>query len=110
MLLELGRAVSFLMSILSLYWAMLSAFFIPGSHWQERLALFAARIALAGCVCFLSALLFSTRSQSPRSTADASPISTLPMRLYLWSASAMIILFAVSWFLEEYYLPWARKS
>jgi hypothetical protein len=109
MFLELGKALSLLACILSLYWAMLSAFFIPGSHWQERLALFASRIALAGCICFCSALLFAIRTAAGAGEKP-SAASTLPMRLYLWAASGMAILFAVSWFLEEYYLPWALKS
>lgn len=109
MLLELGKAISFLSCILSLYWAMLSAFFVPGSHWQERLTLFAARIVVAGCICLLSALLFSARLGT-NSEPRPSVASTLPMRLYLWAAAGMSVFFAVSWFLEEYYLPWARKS
>jgi hypothetical protein len=108
MLLELGKAISFLSCILALYWAMLSAFFVPGTHWQERLALFAARIALAGCICFVSALFFSARSAA-NAAERPSPAATLPMRLYLWAAGGMCVFFAVSWFLEEYYLPWALK-
>jgi hypothetical protein len=108
MLLELGKVASFISCILSLYWAMLSAFFVPGAHWQERLALFAVRIAIAGCICFISALFFSARPIAS-GQARPSPIATLPMRLYLWAGCGMCLFFAVSWFIEEYYLPWALK-
>ncbi len=54
MLLELGRAVSFVLSILSLYTLLDSAFFVLGTTWAERLILSIARIGLAGCVCFAS--------------------------------------------------------
>ena len=36
-MLELAKAFSFLICILSLYWAAISAFFVPGTQWEERL-------------------------------------------------------------------------
>ncbi len=39
MLLEIGKALSFILSLLSLYPIVLSAFFVPGTHWEERLSL-----------------------------------------------------------------------
>jgi len=108
MLLELGKALSFFVSILSLYWVMVSAFFVPGSRWQERLALFALRAAVAGFVCLASGLLFCRRPRETRSSAP-SLVSTLPMQLYFWGISGMAALFLLSWYVEEYYLPWARR-
>jgi hypothetical protein len=32
-------------------------------------------------------------------------MSTLPVRMFLWAMAGMAILFMVSWFLEEYYVP-----
>ena len=58
MLLEIGKAVSFITSILSLCALLDSAFFVPGSRWEERLVGSLLRIALAGCVCFASGLRF----------------------------------------------------
>lgn len=109
MLVELGRAVSFILSILALYWVMLTAFFVPGARLQERLAECALRVALAGCVCFASGLLFSWRPATGQRTMP-SPISTLPMRLYFWGMAAMAGIFALSWYIEEFYLPLARKG
>jgi hypothetical protein len=109
MLLELGKSISFFLCILSLYWVMLSAFFVPGSRWQERLAACAVRVAVAGCFCFASGLLFAWRRDESREPGP-SPISTLPMRLFFWCVSGMSTIFLLSWYIEEYYLPWARKS
>jgi hypothetical protein len=109
MLLELSRAVSFFLCILSLYWVMLSAFFVPGSRWQERLTQCLFRAVLAACVCFASGLLFSARTATRR-TETVSPLSTLPVRLYCWGMGAIAILFFASWYLEEYYIPWAKKG
>ena len=101
MLLEVGKALSFFMSILSLYALLVSAFFVPGSRWEERLVGSLLRIALAGCMCFASGLLFrvSTEPGEPPVTR------TLPVRLFLWALAGMALLFVLSWYLEEYYVP-----
>ncbi len=103
MLHEIGRALSFFLSILSLFPVMGSAFFVPGSHWQERLAMSLMSIALAASVCFASGLLFSWPSAT--NPGGQSLTSTLPVRMFLWAVAGMAVLFAVSWYLEEYYVP-----
>ena len=109
MFLDLARAITFILSILMLYWVMLSAFFVPGTHWQERLAECALRIGLAACVCLASGLIFAWRPRTP-SKIGPSPIATLPMRLFFWGMGAMAGLFVLSWYLEEYFIPAAQKT
>jgi hypothetical protein len=104
MLLELGRTLSFFLSLLSLFPVLVSAFFEPGSRWQERLTVILLNCALAACICFASGLLFSWPA---RTNPDAGQplLSTLPVRMFLWAMAAMAVLFALSWYLEVYYLP-----
>jgi hypothetical protein len=104
MLLELGKAVSLILSILSLYPVMLSAFFVPGTRWEDRLALSLLKIASAACICFASGLLFAM-SPRPSLRSFSAVFSTLPVRLFLWAMAAMSVLFVVSWYIEEYYVP-----
>jgi hypothetical protein len=104
MLLDLGKAVSLILSILSLYPVMLSAFFVPGTRWEDRLAMSLIKIALAACVCFASGFLFALRPRLSLRTFSQI-FSTLPVRIFFWSMGAMVVLFAVSWYLEEYYVP-----
>jgi hypothetical protein len=101
MLLELIRAVSFLLSLLSLYWVTISAFFIPGSRWQERLVLALLRMSLAACICFFSGLLFSWPSRLSRRPPE-SIVSTLPVQLFFWTIAGIAILFLGSWYLASY--------
>ncbi len=103
MVLELGKAVSFLLSILSLYSLALSAFFIPGSRWQDRLSMALLHVALAGCVCFASGFVFSWPTQASGGTPLALT-STLPVRIFLWSLLGLALLFVTSWYLDVYYL------
>jgi hypothetical protein len=99
MLLDLAKALSFLLSILSLCPVVQSAFFVPGSQLEDRLVLALEWIALAGCICFLSGILFS---QPWRADAEAGDhlLQELPVRMYLWTVGAVAILFVLSWYLE----------
>jgi hypothetical protein len=109
MLLELARPLSFILSILSLYPVLVSAFFVPGTHWQERLGMAVLYIALAACICFMSGLLFAWPTRTVPATGQPL-LTTLPVRLFFWAMTAMTILFAVSWYLEEFYLPMLRHD
>jgi hypothetical protein len=110
MVLEIGKALSFFASILSLCGLMGSAFFVPGSTWQDRLIASVAHIGFAACICFASGILFREEAalQSPES--DIPLTATLPVRLFLWSLLAMALLFVLSWFLATFYIPQIWKN
>lgn len=110
MILEIGKALSFFASILSLYALMGSAFFVPGTSWQERLIGSLLHIALAGCVCFASGIVF--REEAVRRSAKSDPllIEMPPVRLFFWGLFGMALLFFLSWFLATYYIPHIWKN
>jgi hypothetical protein len=99
MLLELSQLVSFLLSILSLYWVTISAFFVPGSRWQERLTVALLRLALSACICFFSGLLFSWPSRARRQRPTL--VSTLPVQLFFWALAGIAVLFFSSWYIAS---------
>jgi len=101
MLLEISQVLSFLLSILSLYWVTISAFFVPGSRWQDRLTLALLRLALSACICFFSGILFSWPS-GPRRQRPLPLTSTLPVQLFFWALAGITILFLSSWYLASY--------
>jgi hypothetical protein len=103
-LLELARPVSFFVSMLSLYPIMMSAFFVLGTRWEERLGMALLRVAFAACVCFASGLLYSWPSHTTPESAEPL-MATLPVRMFFWAVGAMTLLFALSWWLETYYVP-----
>jgi hypothetical protein len=99
LLLDLGKVVSFLMTILSLCTLLDTAFFVPATRWEDRLIASLARIGFAGCVCLISGLLFHFGEPKV-------PLAhTLPVRLFIWALSGFSLLFALGWYLDAYYVP-----
>lgn len=101
MLLDLTRALTFFLSIVSLYAAAISAFFVPGTLWEDRIWMALLRLALAACICFLSGMLFVWPSRATTHT-QPSLISTLPVQMFFWSLGLIVILFIGSWYLATY--------
>ena len=103
MLFEIGKALSFMLSILSLYPLLVSAFFEPGVHWRERLAMSLLRIGLAASVCSASGLFF----YRPAKPGDPGlPLTqTLPVRMFFWTLLGVAVMFVLSWYLEAYFVP-----
>ncbi len=98
-LLDLGKSLSFFLSILSLCAVLDTAFFITASNWEDRLVASAARIALAACVSFTGGLLF--RISEPRVPL----MHTLPVRVFVCALFGFVLLFALAWYLDVYYVP-----
>jgi hypothetical protein len=114
MLLDLGKSLSFIAGLLSLFPLLFSAFFVPGARWQDRLFLSLDKAAISACICIASGLLFyASRLQSPNSPRlklHDFVFSTPPVRLYFWTLGGMIVLFVASWYLETYYVPLLGKN
>jgi hypothetical protein len=99
-MLELAKAVSFLVCILSIYWAAISAFFVPGTQWEERLWIAAFKLLAAAAICFYSGMVFSWPSRS-NPTAFQRLTATLPVRVFLWAVAGIAVLFTLSWYLAD---------
>jgi len=99
-MLELAKAVSFLVCILSLYWAAISAFFVPGERWEERLWIAAFKLLAAAAICFYSGMVFSWPSRT-NPTAFQRLTSTLPVRVFFWALAGIAVLFTLSWYLTD---------
>jgi hypothetical protein len=87
------------LSILSLCALLDTAFFVPATRWEDRLAASLARIIFAGGVSLISGMLFHiSQPQVPLA-------HTLPVRLFLWAFSGLSLLFVLGWYLDVYYMP-----
>jgi len=99
-MLELAKAVSFLVCIRSLYWAAISAFFAPGAQWEERMWIAGLKLLAAAAICFYSGMVFSWPSRT-NPTAFQRLTSTLPVRLFFWGLAGIAVLFTLSWYLAN---------
>lgn len=109
MFLELGKVLSFFLCILSLCDVMMNAFFIPGVRWQDRLIVTVGRIVFAACICFASGIFFTLTGKT-HGRAEQSVASTLPMQMFFWTMVGVALLFALSWYLDAYYVPLLWKN
>ena len=96
-MLEIAKAATFFASLLALYWTALSAFFLPGLDWQDRLLLALARLSLSAAVCLFSALIF--RLPTPSNPDANQPLTAaLPLQLFFWAAPILALLVLASWY------------
>ena len=97
-------------SILCLVAVLGHAFFIPGSGWGDRLLDSLGMMGLAGSVCFASGLIFELpdRKFDPEPTPRLT--QTLPVQLFFWTVGLTAVLFLLSWFLAQYFVPMIWKN
>ena len=99
MLLDLGKALSFLLTILSLYSVLIAAFFDPNTSWQQRLVSGLTRLALAAVVSLASGLLFAFPARTNQDRR-VSLLNTLPIRIFFLAAATLALLFLLTWYLR----------
>ena len=99
-MLEVAKAFAFLGCILSLYQAAIQAFIVPDARWENRLFIVFLYLFFSASVCVFSGLLFSWPSPA-NPDRGRRLASTLPVRLFLWSAACILVLFVSSWYLSD---------
>jgi hypothetical protein len=109
-MLPVAKLVALGLSILSLCLLLTHAFFIPGSPWGDRLLDGLGTLGLAACICFASGLVFEIpmRKFDPEPTPPL--MRTLPVQLFFWGAGVTAVMFVLSWFLVQYFVPMIWKN
>ena len=101
---ELAKGAAYLLSVVSLFALLgLSLFLHPGAPWQERLPGALEATALAASACLAAGLLITLIDRAP--SILPSLLRTLPIQLFCWTLGLAIVLFLVSGYLEEHYVP-----
>ena len=106
MLLEIAKPFALLLCLLSVLALFHTAFLVSGSsEWivpgpalQDRIFDSLLLLGLSAGISLAGGLIFkeAERSSQPRLSA------TLPLRIFFWSAGAMVLLFFVCWYLETH--------
>jgi len=98
MFLEVAKPVTFILCILTLYASFHAAFLNPASHLEQRAYASLALLALAAGISLISGLIFRQGAHSAKSTL----VTTLPVQMFCWASSVMLILFIISEYLESH--------
>ena len=99
MLLEVAKPVTLVFCILSLYAVFDAAFLSLSNDLHQRIYETFLRVALAALLSVISGMIFRDAAPRPRRSAL---VTTLPVQVFCWAASIMMVLFVVSWYLETH--------
>lgn len=97
MVAEIARPIMLVLCILSLYAVFHSAFLVPASDIEQRIFASLRLLTLAAAIALASGVVF--REALPKAV---SLLATLPVRIFCWATGSMLVLFLVSWYLEEH--------
>jgi hypothetical protein len=109
MLLELAKPVALLLCLLSLYAVFHTVFFTleapqlllqPHQAIRDRIIDSLFLLALSAGISFIGGLIFREAEPSPH----PSLAGTLPLQIFYWATSIMLVMFFLSWFLETHYI------
>jgi hypothetical protein len=101
--LELAKFASLLIGILALDAVLHTAFLEPGRNLEQQLLPSLRMLLLAGTACLGSGYIFRTW-QLKAGQRNATVARSLPMLIFWWAGGMITLLFAVSWFVERYFL------
>lgn len=101
MLFEVAKPVTLIFCILSLYSVFDVAFLVPSIDTRQRICDSLFLLALAAVTSLISGLIFRDSTHEPEAVSTRLA-ATLPMQMFGWAASIMLVLFLVSWYLETY--------
>jgi hypothetical protein len=100
-LIEVAKPVAFILCVVSLYALFIHAFLLPSNDMHEKICDCLSLLMLAAGMSLISGLIFQ-RATPGQSMLDTQLLATLPVQLFCWASSTMLILFLVSWYLESH--------
>jgi hypothetical protein len=98
---EVAKPVALVLCILSLFALFHAAFLNTGSDLEQRIWDSLCLLALTAGISIMSGLIFREATRES-STDSAKLTATLPVQMFCWASSIMLVLFVVSWYLETY--------
>lgn len=100
-LIEFAKPVTFIFCILSLYALFMTAFLVPSSDMHQKICDCLGPLMFAAGGSLISGLIFLRATPESRA-GNARLMTTLPVQLFVWSSGIMLVLFIVSWYLENH--------
>ena len=101
MFLELARPVALLSCLLALCALFHTAFLVPSTDMHQRIYDSLDLLALAAITSLAAGLIFRDLGREPN-VRHARLTATLPIQVFCWSSSTMLLLFVLAWYLETH--------
>lgn len=101
MLIEVAKPVAFILCVVSLYALFIHAFLFPSNDMHEKICDCLSLLMLAAGTSLISGLIFQRTTPGPN-IRSAQLLATLPVQLFCWASSIMLVLFLFSWYLESH--------
>src|SRR5277367_2684660 len=98
---DIARLVALLFCLLTLCAVFHTAFLVPGSDLEQRICDSLSLLALAAAISLVGGLVFREAMPGPHRN-NSRLAATLPVQLFCWASSIMVVLFVVSWYLESH--------
>ena len=97
-MLEIAKPIALLLCMLALWSVFYTAFLVPASDLERRSWDSLILLSLAAGICLTSGMIFRESEESEA----GSLMRTLPVQIFCWAVSLMLVLFLVSWYLETH--------
>jgi hypothetical protein len=97
-MLEVAKPIAVALCMLSLCAVFNAAFLVPASDLESRSWTAVILLSLTASICLASGMIFR---ESAELRADRL-MRTLPVQLFCWAVSLMLVLFLISWYLETH--------
>jgi hypothetical protein len=98
---EIAKPITLVFCMVSLYAVFHTAFLVPASDLDQRILDSLRLLTLAAGISLVSGLIFREPREERRGSGSRL-IGTLPVRIFFWASGLMLVLFVVSWYLENY--------
>lgn len=97
-MLEVTKPIAVALCVLSLYAVFGSAFLVPASDLESRSWTSLILLSLTAGISLAGGMIF--RESEERGAGSL--MRTLPVQIFCWAVSLMLVLFLVSWYLETH--------
>jgi hypothetical protein len=98
---EVAKPVAFILCVVSLYALFIHGFLLPSNDMHEKICDCLSLLMLAAGTAVISGLIFQ-RATPGSNVHGAQLLATLPVQLFCWASSIMLVLFLFSWYLESH--------
>ncbi|HUZ96915.1 MAG TPA: hypothetical protein VMU57_18575 [Edaphobacter sp.] len=101
MLTEVAKPIALLLCMLSLCAVFQTAFLVPASDLHQTILDSLELLLMAAGISLISGLIFRESAEEP--SADSKRLmTTLPVQVFCWAATTMLLLFVCCWYLESH--------